>query len=86
VKARVIRNPTKAGERQLSPFRSFDFDVALVVLFDRAYAVSRAVTLSADLIFEHSRESRHVNGRIVIARDALLDMGTDVTDLFGDGV
>jgi hypothetical protein len=82
VKARVIRNPAKAGERQLSPFRSFDFDTALIVLFDTTYSVLRAVTLPAMLIFEHSRPSTHVNGRIFIARDALLALGTDLTDLF----
>jgi hypothetical protein len=79
-----VRNPAKAGERQLSPFRSFDFDQALIVLFDGSYSIRRAVTLPADLIFEHSRQSRHVNGRIFIARDTLLDLGTDVTHLFDD--
>jgi hypothetical protein len=54
------------------------------VLFDRSYAVGRAVTLPAELILEHSSESRHVNGRILIARDSLLDLGTDVTSLFDD--
>lgn len=84
VKARVVRNPAKAGERQLSPFRSFDFDCALILLFDDTYSVRRATLLSADVVLAHSRESAHVNGRIVIARDSLLDLGTDVTRQFAD--
>ena len=39
VKARVIRNGS-AGERQLSPFRSFDFEHALIILFDGEYRSS----------------------------------------------
>lgn len=84
VKARILRNPTKVGERQLSPFRSFEFDHALVVLFDREYQVIRATLLPASVILEHSRESKHVNGRICIARDTLLDLGADVTPELAD--
>ena len=39
VKSRVLRSPSKASERQLSPFRSFEFTEALVILFDRGYDV-----------------------------------------------
>jgi hypothetical protein len=82
VKARVVRDPArKSGERQLSPFRSFDFDEALIILFDTTYHVSRAVTLSADIVLEHSRASTHVNGRVLVARDSILDLGVDVTSL-----
>jgi hypothetical protein len=82
VKARVVRHPAKAGERQLSPFRSFDFDTALVLLFDARYSVRRAVTLPAAVVFEHSRMSTHVNGRILIARDSVLALGADETEQF----
>ena len=82
VKARVIRDPSnKRGERQLSPFRSFDFDDALIILFDTNYDVSRAAMLDAGTVLDHCRESRHVNGQVLIARDSLLDLGADATDM-----
>ena len=81
-KARVIPDPSRiSGERQLSPFRSFDFDDALIILFDSTYQVSRAVLLDVETVVNHSRESSHVNGRVLIARDSVLDLGDDVTDL-----
>jgi hypothetical protein len=79
VKARVVRNTAKAGERQLSPFRSFEFDSALIILFDDTYRVRRAIMLPATVVLEHSRDSSHVNGRILIARDAVLNLGDDLT-------
>jgi hypothetical protein len=84
VKARVLRNGS-AGERQLSPFRSFDFDYALVILFDRSYAVHRAALLLAKVIIDNSVEKKHVNGRIVFAREPLLEQGIDVTELMNVG-
>jgi len=84
IKARVVRKPAKPGERQLSTFRSFDFDGALVLLFDDTYHVRRATILTPDVVIANSRESSHVNGRIFIARDALLDLGADLTDQFVD--
>src|SRR3954447_8076729 len=39
VKARVVTDPRANGERQLSDFRSWDFDAAVVVLFDDAFRV-----------------------------------------------
>jgi hypothetical protein len=82
VKARVIRDQSKrSGERQLSPFRSFDFDEALVILFDTNYDVSRASLLDAETVLDHCRESKHVNGHVLIARDSVLDLGADVTEM-----
>lgn len=43
VKVRVVSDPPKPGQLQLSPFRSFIFDAAVIVLLSAAdYAVSRA--------------------------------------------
>ena len=83
VKARVVRDPSKkSGERQLSPFRSFDFDQALIILFDTSYQVRRAATLDASVVvLEQSTESSHVNGRVLIARDSVLDLGVDMTSV-----
>lgn len=82
VKARVLRKPNLVSERQLSPFRSFDFDQALVILFDRTYGVARAVLLSHDVVEAASTFNKHVNGNILIARDSVLALGDDVTDRF----
>ena len=81
VKCRVLRNGS-AGERQLSPFPSFDFDQALVILFDPAYDVLHAVLLSADLAQQLSRWSAHVNGYLLTARSSVLEQGVDVTARF----
>ncbi len=45
VKARVVYNPRNAGQRQLSPFRSFDFDDAVIVLFNGEYGIRQAAQL-----------------------------------------
>jgi hypothetical protein len=45
VKARVVPNPKAPGERQLSVFRSWEFDAAVIVLFDDEFRVWRAVRL-----------------------------------------
>ena len=82
VKARVLRKPNLVGERQLSPFRSFDFDDALVILFDRTYQVLRAVLLPKAVVEAKSSYRQHVNGYILIARDTVLGEGTDVTERF----
>jgi hypothetical protein len=43
VKARVVSDPTAPGQLQLSPFRSFSFDSAVIVLLSATdYTVSRA--------------------------------------------
>lgn len=78
----MVRDPSKkSGERQLSPFRSFDFDQALIILFDTSYQVRRAATLDASVVLEQSTESSHVNGRVLIARDSVLDLGADMTSV-----
>lgn len=82
VKARVLRKPNLVGERQLSPFRSFDFDEALVILFDRTYQVLRAVLLSKAVVEAHASYRQHVNGHVLIAGDKVLGDGKEVTELF----
>jgi hypothetical protein len=43
VKARVVSDPARPGQLQLSPFRSFGFDSAVIVLLSAAdYTVVRA--------------------------------------------
>ena len=51
VKARVVSDPPKSGHLQLSPFRSFDFDEAIIVLFDDlSYGVRKAVRVPVDIV------------------------------------
>ena len=82
VKSRVITNPRAAGERQLSPFRSFTFDEIVIVLFDDQYRIWRAVRIPVELAEERSIFRSHVNGHILFAKDSLLDdpQTIDITD------
>lgn len=80
VKARIVSDPEKPGERQLSSFRSWDFDDAVIVLFDRRYDVRRATRIKVTELEAASREDKWVSGRRVIANDGLLDRGRDITE------
>jgi hypothetical protein len=80
IKARVLSDPEKSGERQLSPFRSWDFDDAVIVLFNRRYDVQRATRIKIGELKAAAREDKWVSGHRVIARDALLDRGRDITE------
>jgi hypothetical protein len=73
VKARVITDERKKGERQLSVFRSWDFDAAVVVLFDDDYGVWRAARIPVSVLQAVAYRGRHVNGWIVYATDELLN-------------
>jgi len=79
VKSRVV-DGKGAGKRQLSPFRSWGFDHALIVLFDDDYGVERAATIPVEVMQERATHRAHVNGHVAFATDDLLDLGTDVTD------
>lgn len=61
VECRVVQEG-KRGQRQLSPFRTWDFDRAVIVLFDDNYAISRCVALSVDVVRAHGTYRKHVNG------------------------
>lgn len=84
VKARVVSEPVRRSQRQLSPFRSFGFNEAVIVLLsDRDYSVIRAVRLPRAVVEELSVDNAHVNGRILHATDQVLDHpdAVDVTDV-----
>jgi hypothetical protein len=73
VKCRVVSDQARPGQLQLSPFRSFDFDDAVIVLLSGDnYAVSRAVRVPVALLQAAARFNAHVNGHIVDARPSLL--------------
>lgn len=80
VKARSLSDPPKRGQRQLSVFRSWDFDFLIAVLFDESFRVHRAARLPASIVEEQGRRIEHVNGWRVMATDELLDLGDDWTD------
>ncbi|MEJ7792408.1 MAG: DUF6308 family protein [Gaiellaceae bacterium] len=73
VKARVITNERKNGERQLSSFRSWDFDAAIIVLFDDEFRVWRAARIPASVLREVAYYAQHVRGHTVYATDELLN-------------
>jgi hypothetical protein len=51
VKARVVSEPAGPGQLQLSPFRSFSFDFAVVVLLSAAdYIVARAAKVPRHVV------------------------------------
>lgn len=80
VKARVVTDPKVAGERQLSFFRSWDFDAGVVALFDDQFRVWRATHLPVAVLEQEARSVEHVRGFRVMATDGLLDRGEDWTE------
>lgn len=83
VKARVVSDPPRRSQRQLSPFRSFDFDTAIIVLLaDTDYSVWRAVELPQSVVESTATYNAHVNGHIFNAKDEILNhvLSVDLTD------
>ncbi len=83
VKARVVSDPPRAGQRQLSPFRSFEFDAAVIVLLrEDDYDIWRAVMVPTAIIESHSAFRSHVNGHVLFATTEILDhpLAVDLTD------
>jgi len=73
VKARVVSNPAEPGQLQLSPFRSFSFGSAVIVLLsDTDYAVSRASKVPRHVIESSAVHRRHVNGKVLFARPEIM--------------
>src|ERR1700735_1394878 len=69
VKARVVSDPPAPGQLQLSPFRSFSFDFAVVVLLSAAdYTVWRASKVPRYVVESSAVHRAHVNGSILFAR------------------
>jgi hypothetical protein len=72
VKSRLLDDPTKSKQRQLSPIRSWSFDSLVIVLFDSTYRVWRGAKVPAALVRGTGTHSDWVNGELIIARDSLL--------------
>lgn len=71
VKCRVV-DPSSSKGRQLSPFRTWDFDRAVIVLFDEDYDIYRCAAVPRHVLEEHATYRQHVNGHVVRATDGLL--------------
>jgi hypothetical protein len=81
VKARVVSDPPLPGQLQLSPFRSFGFDAAVIVLLSAAdYAVWRASKVPRDVVESAAVHRQHVNGKVLLARPEVMGH-PDATDL-----
>ena len=81
VKARVVSDPPQAGQLQLSPFRSFGFDSAVIVLLSAAdYSVVRASKVPRHVVEASAVYRRHVNGKVLFARPDIMQH-PDATDL-----
>jgi hypothetical protein len=72
VKTRVVTNPRNNGERQLSTFRSWDFDAAIIVLFNDEFRVWRVARVPKVVLQEVAYNAPHVRGSTVYANDGLL--------------
>ncbi|MHB8878694.1 MAG: hypothetical protein ACYC8T_33765 [Myxococcaceae bacterium] len=79
VKSRMVDGAGN-GKRQLSPFRSWEFDEAVLVLFDDDYTVMRASIVPRDTVRAGAVHREHVNGDVAFATDDLMDEGEDVTE------
>jgi hypothetical protein len=87
VKSRVVSDPPRAGQRQLSPFRSFEFDAAVVILLrDIDFEVLRAVILPRAVVESSSVYRSHVNGHVMFATQDILDnpLAVELTDRLRD--
>jgi len=81
VKARVVSEPAEPGQLQLSPFRSFGFDSAVIVLLSATdYAVSRASKVPHYVVESFAIHRQHVNGKVLFARPEIMGH-PDATDL-----
>jgi hypothetical protein len=80
VKARVVTDPKNRSERQLSFFPSWEFDAAVIVLFDDDFRVWKAALLPVKVVKEVAKHVGHVSGWRVFATDELLARGQDWTE------
>jgi hypothetical protein len=79
IKARVT-DPRERGEHQLSVFRSWEFDAAVVVDFDDEFRLRRATRLPIETFRGAAQFAEHVSEYRVFATDELLDRGDDWTE------
>lgn len=75
VKARVVGSGP--GTKLFSPFRSFDFDAAVFILFDPDdLTVRKAIEIPMSIVQSHSSYRQHVNGHV--AKTTIMDLGSEL--------
>jgi hypothetical protein len=73
VKARVISDPARRGQLQLSPFRSFAFDSAVILLLSASdYTVVQASKVPRYVVESFATYRQHVNGNVLFARQEIM--------------
>ncbi|MHB1380773.1 MAG: hypothetical protein ACYCXJ_00895 [Thermoleophilia bacterium] len=75
VKSRFVINHQKRNQRQLSAFRSVDFDVLIIVLFERDFSVWQASRVSVEILKAELQDDLYVGGRRLYATDEFLEKG-----------
>lgn len=84
VKARAVNVPVRASQAQTSPFRSWDFDHAALVMVRLAdYAVHAAYMAPASTVREHASWRAHVGGHVAFMRPPLIAAAgvIDITEM-----
>ncbi len=72
VKARLVSDPPSRGQLQTSPFRSWDFELAALMLFRRdSYAPTLAVLAPVPVLRAYAQHRKHVNGDVIFIRPPL---------------
>lgn len=72
VKARLVADRPTAGQLQSSPFRSWDFDAAALMLFRATtYEPALAVMAPTHVVRTHAKRRSHINGDVVFIRPPL---------------
>lgn len=80
VKARVAKTGAAVNSLVTSPFRSWDFDAAVIVLLaDEDLSVVMAAEIPVQLVREAANWRSHVNGWVVTPTPELMATGLDVT-------
>lgn len=69
-----MSEPPKRGQLQTSAFRSWDFELAaLILLRDTDYGVVRGALVPAEVVREQSRFAAHTNAHSVHMNSRLMD-------------
>lgn len=75
VKARVVSDPAEPVQLKLSPFRSFGFDSAVIVLFSATdYAASQASEVPRHMVESSSVYRQDVKGKVLFARPEIMGL------------
>jgi len=80
VKARLVDDPRNNGQRLLSVFRSWGFDLGVIVLFDDDFKVWKASIVPVETMRQRTYPSKQLGGDLLYAKDDLMKLGEDITE------